>query len=231
MGVISYPRIAGTQAEQLAGIRSYLYQLAEELNRREKEIPQGEQSQKALASQGETQASFASLKALIIKSADIVDAYCQQISKRLEGAYVARSDFGIYARQTAAELVATDTKLEQNYRAVQSLVTDLQTRQLETNAYIRTGKLYESDGNDGLEPGTPVYGVEVGQSQDGDFQRFGRFTARGLTFYDEKGAPVAMIADGRLRVFHAQVESSFTEGGFTTEVLAQGELVTRWTGL
>jgi hypothetical protein len=51
-----------------------------------------------------------------------------------------------------------------------------------------------------------------------------------MTFYDENGDPAAQITQGRLVIPHAQVELTFTEGGFTDEILPDGSVITRWTG-
>jgi hypothetical protein len=101
----------------------------------------------------------------------------------------------------------------------------------EIRAYIRTGLLYHAQAGETLPEGTPVYGVEVGQQTEGTFRRFGRFTAYGMTFYDENGEPAAQITQGQLKIPHAVVEQTFTEGGFTDEILPNGTIVTRWSGI
>ena len=234
MNAYRYPNITGaTDAQQLQQLKNYLYQLVEQLNNTPQatvgaihESPVPTQTGKTTPAE-----TFASLKSFIIKSADIVDAYCDKLEKKLSGVYVAQSEFGDFIRQTENTITANATAIEQNYSDLQQLITGLQTREQETNAYIRTGLLYYAGAEDSLPEGTPVYGVEVGQQTDGAFKCFGRFTAYGLTFYDENGDPAAVIAQGRLKIPHAVVERSFTEGGFSDEVLPDGSLVTRWTGL
>ena len=235
MNAYRYPNITGiTDAQQLQQLKNYLYGLVEQLNN----TPQANVGADAhIGPQTEAKGSrdtaetFASLKSFIIKSADIVDAYCDKLEKKLSGVYVAQSEFGDFVRQTENTITANATAIEQKYSDLQQLITGLQTREQETNAYIRTGLLYYAGAEDSLPEGTPVYGVEVGQQTDGTFKRFGRFTAYGLTFYDENGKAAAVIAQGRLKIPHAVVELSFTEGGFSDEVLPDGSLVTRWTGL
>ena len=174
--------------------------------------------------------NFAELKSLIIKSADIVSAFTDKIGKNLSGVYVAQSDFGTFSQQTENALSASATAIDQCYTNIQQLVTDLEHQRQETRAYIRTGLLYHAGAEDSLPEGTPVYGVEVGQQNEGDFRRFGRFTAYGMTFYDENGDPAAQITQGRLKIPHALVELTFTEGGFTDEILPDGTIITRWSG-
>lgn len=137
MGVeIRLPNITGTtEREQLLQLKSYLYQLSEQLQWAFDTIDTSGKSGAAyvvseaprvLASSGpsnsDAQATFSSIKSLIIKSADIVDAYYEEINKRLEGVYVAQSDFGAYAEQTALEIEATSKSITQNYENVQVLI-------------------------------------------------------------------------------------------------------------
>lgn len=233
MTMYRYPHITGTtDSQQLQQLKNYLYQLVEQLNNTDATgvLHSAPQTVGATAREAPTE-TFANLKALIIKSADIVDAYCDKISRKLSGVYVAQSDYGNFVRQTENAITANATAITQNYRDMQNLITDLQTRQQETSGYIRTGLLYYAGTEDPLPEGTPVYGVEVGQQVEGVFQRFGRFTAYGLTFYDENGTAAAQIAQGQLRIFQARITESLTLGGFCDQVQPDGTVVTRWQGV
>ena len=89
----------------LQRVRSYLYQIVDELNIALASVETQTQETKAMvvsATSGKSadetaQSSFNSIKSLIIKSADVVNAYYDVINKRLEGSYVAQSDFGTYS--------------------------------------------------------------------------------------------------------------------------------------
>ena len=92
------PNITATSdSGKVEQIRSYLYQLAEQLkwalNSIEsgggKVLQQGTQSIEKEITDKEAQATFGSIKSLIIKSADIVEAYYEEISEKLVGEYVA----------------------------------------------------------------------------------------------------------------------------------------------
>lgn len=139
MGVeIRLPNITGTtEREQLLQLKSYLYQLSEQLQWAFDTIDTSGKSGAAyvvseaprvLASSGpsnsDAQATFASIKSLIIKSADIVDAYYEEINKRLEGVYVAQSDFGAYVEKTALEIEANSKNITQNYENIQVIIKD-----------------------------------------------------------------------------------------------------------
>lgn len=232
-----YPNITGgTDAEQLRQLKGYLYQLVQQLNNTPTQaVTMGAAAMAKPAATAQKQKdpaqTFADIKGLIIKSADIVNAYCDKLEKKLSGVYVAQSEFGDYVRKTENALIATAEYTQQCFTHLEQIITDAQTREQETKAYIRTGLLYYAGAEDPLPVGMPVYGVEVGQEKDGEFCRFGRFTAYGMTFYDEEGTPAALITQGKLKIPHAAVEGSLTLGGFRDEVLPDGSLVTRWQGV
>lgn len=224
---LRFPNIQGDTRAQLEAIKSYLYQLTQELNYGLQAAPSVQTTQTAPTKKPQEQ--FNDIKALIIKSADIVNAYSEAISQRLEGVYVAQSDFGTYAEETAAQLSANAQAIEQKYENVQQLFTQLEQSMVEVNAHINTGLLYYA------EDGTPVYGMEIGQRtwKDGEeiFYKFARFTADKLAFYDQAGTEAAYISDGHLRIPNALVELSLTRGGYTEQIGADGSTVERWVGV
>ena len=261
------PNITGTtEKEQLTQIKSYLYQLAQQLQWGLNTIETSsvsrqvinQTSQKVIVQTKEedAEATFSSLKALIIKSADIVDAYYDEISTRLEGMYVAQSDFGIFKEQTSQEIEQTSTYTDQKFTNVQEIitteVTNLQASVDETatkvgdldsaigaantnidalikaNAYIRSGELYRV--ND-----IPVFGLEIGQKNSGngdeEFNKFARFTADRLSFYDQNDSEVAYISNYKLYIRNVEITESFKIGGFMDTVNdINGDVVTKWVG-
>lgn len=132
---IRLPNITGsTEREQLVQMKSYLHQLAEQLQWALQNVDTNNNTAvvmptaRSLApvasgspSQSDPQATFASIKSLIIKSAEIVDAYYDEINARLEGLYVAQSDFGTYVEQTNALIEANSKGITQTYTNVQTL--------------------------------------------------------------------------------------------------------------
>ena len=143
MGIeLRMPSISGNEREQLVQIRSYLYQLIPQLqwalnnvnatgvsNEAVNLIAQriGSAAVSGSGSGGSpinAEITFAKLKPLIIKSADIVQAYYEEINKKLEGVYVAESDFGTFMEQTKQEIKATSTYTEQKFNDVQVIITN-----------------------------------------------------------------------------------------------------------
>lgn len=236
---IRFPNITGkSEAEQLMQVKSYLHQLAEQLNWALSTIESSTNGSNASAADTptagagkaqENEVSFYELKSLIIKSADIVNSYYEQISKRLEGSYISQSDFGIYEEETAQEILANSTAIEQFYTDLQRITTEIEDVEhtlIEVNAHIKSGLLYYED------DGMPVYGLEIGQrTKIGDeeaFNKYARFTAEKLSFYDQNGNEVAYISDRKLYIRHIQVIGSFTQGGFVDTTLEDGSIVTKW---
>jgi hypothetical protein len=176
-------------------------------------------------------AAFTDIKALIIKSADIVNAYYQEISQRLEGVYVAESDFGTYAEYTEQLINQSSTAIEQLFTDTQAILTDIENLNFtlaEVNAHIKSGLLYYD------EDGIPVYGLEIGQrnSVGGEevFNKFARFTADRLSFYDQNDTEVAYISDYQLYITNVRIKGSLQEGGYKDFVDANGGIITKWVG-
>lgn len=226
---IRFPNITGkSDSEQLTQVKSYLHQLVEQLNWALSTVDgaaSGTAKNVSLSSGSVTgtgkvdaQATFNSIKSLIIKSADIVNAYYDVINTRLEGVYVAESDFGAYAEQTTNDIKATSDSISQLYSNIQTILTDIENVEntlIEVNAYINSGLLYYD------ENGVPVYGLEIGQRNEIDgeevFNKYAQFVADKLSFYDQNGNEVAYISDYKLYITHAEITGTLTLGAFRIE--------------
>lgn len=201
---------AQNDRDRLMQMQSYLYRMAQQLQWAFNTIETGNAGTEAVSSNwmrsakaigaSDPVATFAGLKNLIIKSADIVNAYYEDISRRLEGVYVAQSDFGTYTEQTTLDIQANSNSIKQLYTNYQTIAT----AQMETNAYIKTGLL-------GYHPETdePIYGLEIGQQdkQAGQvlFKKFTRFTAEKLSFYDNNDTEIAYVSDYRMHITNASI--------------------------
>ena len=255
---IRHPNITnGSAAEQLQQIKSYLYQLVEQLNMQTSSEEPGQSQTVAsggtvsgqLQTGGGTEqvrspeSTFNQIKSLIIKSADIVDAYYTKMSEKFDSSYVAVSEFGTYQQTVTSEIEKSAKGLQEQFSNIQSLVTDLGEKIIDTDATIRIGELFVV-GDDNLEPelgqtslpeGSPVYGVEIGQatSEYGveKFKKFARFTAYGMTLYDNNGNLTAYITDKRMHIPNVVVKTSMTRGGFQETLENDGDSVERWVGL
>lgn len=237
---IRYPNITAKDSEaQLLQVKSYLHQLVDQLNWALKNVEGGASGANIYmgnvsasgddGTDAKAKVTFNSIKSLIIKSADIVNAYYDQINTRLSGVYVAESDFGVYAEETEQQIEENSTSINQLFTNLQQIITDIEGLEhnlIEVEAHINSGLLYYDD------TGAPVYGLEIGQKTEIDgeevFNKFARFTAEKLSFYDSNGNEVAYISDKKLYITHIEVTGSFTQGGFVDTVLDDESVVTRW---
>lgn len=306
---LRYPKINenASEREQLTQMRSYLHQLVDQLQWAMNTIETTPNSEaivmpttsyvSQVSGSGGGEVSFAELKSLIIKSADIIDAYYEEINKKLVSVYVAQSDFGTYKQAASQEVSSTATRVDEAFTNIQSIETNLQDTKsgigsnldtlsaevgnidtelegvktgidnnlkaltddvgqldtalqdaktaidtdiaglkdeiaklnfslVEVNAHIQRGLLYYDD------QGIPVYGLEIGQKNVIDgvevFNKFARFTAGRLSFYDQNGAEVAYISDYKIYITHAEVTGTLKLGGYLVDT--KNGLTFKWVG-
>lgn len=242
------PNITATNpTEQIRQVHSYLYQVVEQLNWALNEIGSTnnadtkvsiEASSNGTTAQENTPVdTFNSVKGLIIKSADIVKAYYEEIDNllKLSGEYVAEASFpegsATFVQNTNNTLKANSESISQFFMNMQEIISDidsLKSQLIDVNAYIKTGLLYTDD------DGVPIYGLEVGQTTEKDgvkvFNQYARFIANKLSFYDSNGYEAAYISDKKLFVDNVEINASFTMGGFVDIVQPDKSIVTKWIG-
>jgi hypothetical protein len=250
---IRLPNItAQTDKGQLEQIRSYLYQFAQELNwalgnidsKAEEVTKKVEANQEQKDAAEQAQATFSEVKSLIIKSADIVNAYYEEISYRLDGMYVAESDFGAYKQETSAVLEANSERVQLLFDNTQTITEDVEdingvvktdsegTTILGSEAWVKIGVLdYE-------QSGFPIYGMEVGQvnTENGvqDSKRFAQYRSDGVHLYDQNGIEVATIANYKLKITNAEMITATITGGMTIggyAVSTDNGLTFKWKGV
>ena len=216
---------AGSEREQLQQMQRYLTALSQQLQFAFDAIEGGTVAVNTAAggavspvSEKEKAETFNQLKALIIKSAQVTQVLEERVGKRLEGKYVAVSQFGTYCQETSQTIEANSRELRQTFQSVEQLesaVAGLSSTVREVSASIRTGEI--ADG---------VYGVEIGQ-QEGEsgvirFRRYARLTAEKLSFYDNNEIEVAYISNRRLYVTAAEV-SEITAGSLKAPHVQMGD--------
>ena len=224
---------ATTPEAKIAQIQSYLIQFTSQLQyalysieQQEKEYAEKiEKKQKELNPEKEAESTFNSIKSLIIKSADIVDAYSEEINRELSGVYVAQSDFGIYSQETSRRIEANSQYTKDvfvNVQEISSSLSEVENIVLETNAYIKSGEL------DTDEEGRPIVGIEVGQTNDGVFSRYARFTSERLSFFNNNGIEIAYVSGQKLYITEAEITGNLTLGKY--EIDTSDGLIFRWAG-
>lgn len=247
---IRLPNINGTtESEQLKQIRVYLYQFAEQLNwalntletnqSGDSVVLQDAAGNKVSDTEGaKAQETFNSIKNLIIKSADIVDAYYEEIDNliSLNGKYVAQSDFGDYTEYTSAQISATSQYLEQKFKKTETIegesdeysLADLDERIRTQEGAIRSG-LIKTTLNDSGED----YGIEVrakNKTNGNETQRLATFTASGIELYDgTTSTPIVTISKDKIKIISAEFYTSVKMGKYSLD-LTNG-IVFKWMGV
>ena len=227
-------QLTGSDREQLQGMKTYLFQLAQELQFAlgsvEKQIltvqdtaANADREVSRISESQTPKAQFSGLKALIIKSADIVNAYYEEINRRLSGLYVAQSDFGTYRQETQQEITENAqgiTRAFSDMQAIGDTLAQVQAAVTQVNAWIKTGKLGEDENS------VPIYGVEIGQQTEEDglvvFRKFARLLSDRLSFFDQNGVEVSFIGDETMHITRAEI-SSLTAGNASAEQFRMGE--------
>ncbi len=212
---LRFPNItAPTPAGQMAQMQSYVHQLVQQLNwafNTIEEAQSGNTSNVVInkpsedVSPKEAEDTFNSIKALIIKSADIVKAYEETIMTNFNGEYFADSDFGTFLEQTSRSIEENSKGVTDVYTNVQTITNKdgsgaldkLSKDVRETNTYIKRGLLgYDK------ETGAAVYGIAVGETdkESGVYKKYAWFTADKLSFFDANDNEVAYIGNGCLYI-------------------------------
>ena len=113
---------------QLEQLKSYLIQLVNELNAQKAVSNTGANIAVTggTAAQKSQQASFDEMKSLLIKSAEVVTAIGNMVTKQLEGQYVAQSDYGTFTQHTAASFAASDKQIAALLKSVEQISADNQ---------------------------------------------------------------------------------------------------------
>lgn len=240
---ISFPNLTGASpAEQLTQVKSYLYQLAEQLNIALQSVDSSSSASTNLLAtrnasssvtpkEEDAQSTFNSLKGLIIKSADIVTAFTEEIQKTLDGVYVAQSEFGTYMEETGLDIVLDSESMNAYFNRVQTLEDktgslvpgEASTKIISQDAWVKIGALEtESDGS-------YLYGMEIGQINNGEEIKFARYTTEGTYLYAGGGdTPVAKLTTQGLEVANIEISGYARFGGY--KVFTDNGLVFKWVG-
>lgn len=245
------PCIQGSDREQLAAIRTYLFQLRDQLQFAfdnvgeggvstviERHIASGSASSPTLTPEQKeenAEATFNSIKALIIKSADIVDAYYEEINKKFNSEYFAESDFGSYLERTESNINANAEGITQTNEKVAAIeyVKDVYQNS-DAYAMIVKGEGYIKSGFLGVqEDGVELYGIEVGQTvtENGTttFRGSARFTPMGVFLFDENGIKTAWLGQRRFSAYEIEARESLQVGGFIDKV-KDTDVITKYVG-
>ena len=231
MGVdIRFPNItAPTPEGKMAQMQSYMHQLVQQLNwalNTIDEASSGNTSSVVMSKQSESLSpkeaanTFNSIKSLIIKSADIVKAYEDTILTNFNGKYFAESDFGTFIEDTNKFVTENSRGVTEAYTSIASITNTEGTGSLDkvaeevrlTNAYIKRGLLGYHD-----RLKKDVYGMAVGETEDGVYKKYAWFTAYGVSLFDENDKEVAYISQNKLYITDAVFLGAVQFGGYVAD--------------
>ena len=236
---IRLPNInAPTESGQIVQMRSYLYQFAEQLQWALNTLENNSSGESvvlkdavgnvlAKTEEAKAQETFNSIKDLIIKSADIVEAYSEEIDNllNLNGRYVAQSEFGTYTKDTNQKISANSEGVAQSLTRVE----DIDGRLRKQEGSIRYGNVKTYLTSDG-----ETIGIEVGEIDtinDVATSRYATFSAAGIELYDGSTdkPPVATISKEKITITSAEFKEKVKMGGYRLD-LTNG-IAFKWEGV
>ncbi len=160
-----------------------------------------------------------SVDGLKIKNEDLegkvsgLELSTESLKTYVEESFVSEDEF----HQYRSEVEQTTDSIEQRFKRVEGDLYDSQ-------AHIKSGLLDDSD------PSAPVYGIEVGQRNVvggvETFDKYARFTADRLSFYDAHDTEVAYISDYKQVITNADVLGNLKVGKFVFDT--SNGLALRW---
>ena len=239
------PAPSGSPQQMAMAQYAYLFQMVQQLNLALGQLETGGAGTSSSGGgtaggggTGKDSRGYQELKSMIVKTAGLVKRQMDQLSARLEGEYVAVSDFGSYVASLSAYLEANPEAVTQYYSFFSDLKADVEAvdaafrhYKVDTEGYIRTG-IVSYDG------AVPVYGVAVGQDlvcrevdgeqvvEQNNFRAV--FTATRLSFWQD-ATEVAYVSNNRLYITSITVLGGIGIGQWSIGTAEDG-LVFRWIG-
>ena len=204
---LAYPkRTEGSVQEQLAALQRSMRDIIDQLNLADwsaeailQEISTGINEDAALRTEKEKkQSAFASLKKLIIKTADFSMENSEQFTKTLQGGYVAKSTFGEYAEATSATIEINSKGITQLFDYTAGINSKDERYGVTSRQYVKTGLLFHD------ENAQPVYGVGVGN--------ISTKTELNGEVIDETQGEVVTVTPGRISFWQQGLEVAYLTG-------------------
>ena len=240
---------------QMAQMRSYMYQMVEQLNwalsamdggasAREQQLP-GQTTAPASDNKKEddTNQRMANLRDLIIKSADVVRQEMDRLATELKGSYVAQSEFGDYLERISQRIEADPSQLSQYFKFASDIRADVDRVGVDFASYKTDVEGYIRQGIVGYDGTVPIIGIAIGQdirtSQTGVETEQGVYdvidkssnmsvwTTEKLSFYIG-GQETAYFSNGKLTV--AQIAADRITGAGEWDVSFTSGVKFKWIG-
>ena len=248
MNIPMPPTLQGSEGAQLVQMHRYLFALSEQLNAAavaQEKVTKAAETAARTANQAvseDVSAQSQSLKALIIKTADIVRSEMDVLETQLNSRYIAKSEWGVYEENITANIRATAAQIVEAYEydaridSLKEQAADFDAWRLTTSGYIQRGIIGYDDG------GTPIIGIAIGQDlrsaevtvngeilPEIDMKRnLATYTSEKVTFW-QNGTATGEFSNGRLWTRRIEVDQSIVLGGKWEIGRANGFTV-KWIG-
>lgn len=224
---IRLPNISASAdaSTQMAQMRSYLYQMVEQLNWALNALDSGGAISSASktttvvqaaggSGSDETDQRMANLRDLIIKSAEGVYSYMDERVESLSSTYVARSDFGTYIENINQSITANSTKIEQQFAFASEIQANTNRVEVDFAAYKTDVEGYIRQGIVGYDGTTPIIGIAIGQ--DIRTTRTGVETDRGVFDEIDKSRNMSVWTTEKLSFYIGGQEAAYFSNGKLT---------------
>lgn len=226
------PTLSGREEEKLNQLYRYLNTMSEKLNVAlmdisiEQMAPETRNTIESAQKTSET--NYASLKTMIIKTAEVVRHEMDEIRTHLEDRYIAlSSQFGEYERNLDSEITATAEGILQEYQfqeRITGLEEDTASFERRINQYIFSGLIDEVNGKYGIAIGENVTSYDAnGNPYLNTNQKTATFTMDELAFWHGT-TKMAWFTDDVFHISHGEVSKSMKMGNHTWQVLADGSI-------
>jgi len=226
------PILQGQEKDQLRQVYQYLMTMSDKLNNAlmtisidqmtpatQKEIRKAETAQTEQA---------ASLKSLIVKTAEVVRHEMDEIRAHLQDEYEALSDeFGEYERNLESTITATAQGVLQEYHydeRIQSVQDAAEGFQRRIDQYIFSGLIDEVNGKYGIAIGENVTSYDIeGNPYLNNARKTATFTMDELAFWQGE-TKLAWITDNVFHFAQGEVTKSMKMGNHTWTILSDGSM-------
>ena len=205
------PILRGDEKAQLMQIRSYLYQMQEQLQFALEQVTP-ETLAKAISEQSTAEqlpddtaptlaAAYTKLKSIIIKTAHTIETEMDTLVTNFESTYLAQSTFGTFAENLTNEITQGADAVVQNYGYDSKLdviggdISGIKSYNTTSEQYIKTGLLYFDDDS------VPRYGVAVGE-------KLTTIVVNGETVIERSGLAATFTSD-RMSFWQNEVEVAY----------------------
>ena len=234
MSVMEMPAVpAGTLAQQVQQQYTYLFRLAQTLNRAMEQVEctagaQAAQAQRTTVSSREAREErahqAATLKSLIIKSADVVRQEMDRLATELKGSYVAQSEFGDYLERISQRIEADPSQLSQYFKFASDIRADVDRVGVDFASYKTDVEGYIRQGIVGYDGTVPIIGIAIGQ--DIRTSQTGVETEQGVYDVIDKSSNMSVWTTEKLSFYIGGQETAYFSNGKLTVAQIAADRIT-----